>query len=162
MVIYIRRYSSGHLIPNFSGWHDWIIGIKCPLEYLQVKVTTLVSWLWSLLTLKLLIFFFILFCLLFWEITIIISWLSPNYLLVENLLASTLRIHLISANYTVKNREQHEKHLYNQSSPYRKYGMLDHQSVCPSYWYKSRCATLTRYIATLCFASSSLNIWLTF
>ena len=25
----------GHLFPN-SSWHDWIIGIKCPLEYLQV------------------------------------------------------------------------------------------------------------------------------
>jgi len=30
------------------------------------------------------------------------------------------------------NREQHEKHLYNQFSQYRKYGMLDCQSKCPS------------------------------
>ena len=32
---YTYKYSYGHLIPN-SSWHGWIIGIKCPLEYLQV------------------------------------------------------------------------------------------------------------------------------
>ena len=47
VVTYTCRYSSGHLILN-SSWHDWIIGIKCPLEYLQVYrwpplATTLVS-----------------------------------------------------------------------------------------------------------------------
>ena len=35
VVTYTYRYSSGNLIPN-SSWHDWIIRIKCPLEYLQV------------------------------------------------------------------------------------------------------------------------------
>ena len=35
VVTYTYKYSNGHLIPN-SSWHDWIIGIKCPLEYLQV------------------------------------------------------------------------------------------------------------------------------
>jgi len=35
MITYTCRYSSVHLIPN-SSWQDWIIGIKCPLEYLQL------------------------------------------------------------------------------------------------------------------------------
>jgi len=46
----------------------------------------------------------------------IISWCVPIKLLVENLLASTLRIHSFSSHLrSVVNREQHEKHLYNQS-----------------------------------------------
>ena len=32
--------------------------------------------------------------------------------------------------------EQHEKHLYNQSSHYGKSGMFDHQSAHPSYQSK--------------------------
>jgi len=63
---------------------------------------------------------------------------------------------------SVINRGQHEKHLYNQSSHYWKYGMDNHQSACPSYWYKSGCVALTGCIITLCFASSSSNVWLTF
>ena len=35
VIIYTCRYSNGSLIPN-SSWHNWIIGIKCPLEYLLV------------------------------------------------------------------------------------------------------------------------------
>ena len=31
VVTYTCRYSSGPLIPN-SSWHNWIKGIKCPLE----------------------------------------------------------------------------------------------------------------------------------
>ena len=40
--------------------------------------------------------------------------------------------------------------------------MHNHQSACPSYWYKSGCATLTWCIITLRFASSSSNVWLPF
>ena len=36
MVTYICRYFSRYLIP-LSTWHGWIIGIKCSLEYLQVR-----------------------------------------------------------------------------------------------------------------------------
>jgi len=70
-------------------------------------------------------------CLLFFEITRIISWRAPNKLLVENLLVSALRIHSFSAHYAV--RELHEKYLYNQTSNYGKYRMHDHQSARPSY-----------------------------
>ena len=35
VVTYTCIYSSGFLIPN-SLWHGWVIGIKCPLEYLQL------------------------------------------------------------------------------------------------------------------------------
>jgi len=34
---------------------------------------------------------------------------------------------------TYINREQHKKHLYNQSSHFGKYGMHDHQTARPSY-----------------------------
>jgi len=40
---------------------------------------------------------------LLFEITIIISWHTPNKLLVENPLANTLHIHSFSAHYTVLN-----------------------------------------------------------
>jgi len=36
------------------------------------------------------------------------------------------------------------------------------KSARPGYWYKSGCVTLTRCIITLCFTSSSLNVWLIF
>jgi len=78
------------------------------------------------------------------------------------MLASTLRIHIFSPLCSVINREQHEKHLCNQTSHYGKYGMHDCQSTHPSYWYKSGCVTLAWCISTLCFASSSSNIWLPF
>ena len=75
VVTYTCKYFSGHLIPN-SSWHDWIIGIKCLLKYLQVHVTTLVSLL--IITMipnacKIIKFFLILVCLLFWKH--IILWL---------------------------------------------------------------------------------------
>jgi len=38
---------------------------------------------------------------------------------------------------SVINREQHEKHLYNQTSYYGKYRMYNHQNVHPNYLYKS-------------------------
>ena len=37
--------------------------------------------------------------------------------------------------------EQHEKYLYNQSSHYGKYAMLDHWSMRPIYWFKNGCVT---------------------
>jgi len=45
--------------------------------------------------------FFLTSCLFFLKITIIISWRMPNYILVENPLASTLHIHSFSAHYAV-------------------------------------------------------------
>ena len=99
-------------------------------------------------------------CLLFWGI---ISWHASNKLLVENLLASTLRIHSFSAHYAVLQAENRMKRIStNQSSHYRKYVMFNRWSACPSYWYKCGCVALTWCIITLCFASSSLNVWLTF
>ena len=35
MITYTCRYSSGHLIPIIQSCQDEL-GIKCPLEYLQV------------------------------------------------------------------------------------------------------------------------------
>ena len=99
----------------------------------------------------------------FWEVTIIISYLAPNKLLVENLLASTLRIQSFSAHYAVLWTENSMKSIStNQISHYGKYGMHDCQSPCPSYWYKSGCAILRWCIFTFCFASSSSNVWLAF
>ena len=43
MVADICSYSSGLLLPNSATAMDWNIGIICPLEYMQVKATTLVS-----------------------------------------------------------------------------------------------------------------------
>jgi len=46
---------------------------------------------------------------------------------VENLLASTLRINTIFSPLHIRGvikQEQHEKHLYNQSGYYGKYGLL--------------------------------------
>jgi len=60
------------------------------------------------------------------------------------------------------NREQHEKHLYNQSSHYWKCEVHNRQSTHPNYWYKSGCVALTWCIITFHFAFSSLNVWLIF
>ena len=49
MVGYTHSYSSGHLIPNLATATDWNIEFNCPLEYMQVSATTLVSLLWSFL-----------------------------------------------------------------------------------------------------------------
>ena len=43
MVAYTCRYSSGQLIPIFQSVAVAELGIKGPLEYLQVYATTLVS-----------------------------------------------------------------------------------------------------------------------
>ena len=48
----------------------------------------------------------------FFEITIIISWRAPNKLLVENLLASMLRIHSFSAHYTALWAENGMKNIF--------------------------------------------------
>ena len=69
----------------------------------------------------------------FFEITIINSWHIPNKLLLENLLASTLRS--FSAYYAV--REQREKHLCNQTSHYGKYGMHTRQKRTPQLSYSA-------------------------
>jgi len=42
-----------------------------------------------------------------------------------------------------KQRDEHEKYLYNQTSHYREYGMHYCQSARPSYLYKSGCVALT-------------------
>jgi len=63
---------------------------------------------------------------------------APNKILVENPLASTFFVFLhfqpIACSFI--DREQHEKHLYNQTSHYGKYGMHDRQSACPGYLYE--------------------------
>ena len=130
VITYTCRYSSGYLIPH-SFWHYWIIGIECPLEYLQVyRWSPLFPYflcIRSLLTVKLLIFLYT--CLLaFFEITINISWCAPNKLLVENLLASMLRIHSFSAHYAAPWMENSMKSIptinpaITENQPCGKYG----------------------------------------
>ena len=104
VITYTCRHSRGYLIPN-SSWHNWIIEIKRQLD-------NICRCRWSPL------FFFLLFITMipidckiinfslhlfvcFFEITIIIFWRTPNKVFVENPLASTLRIHSLSAHYAV-------------------------------------------------------------
>ena len=80
-----------------------------------------------------------------------ISWRMSNKLLVENLLASTFSSHSFSAHYTVLSAENNMKCILQSIQPLQKCGMHDHQSVHPSYWYKSWYVTLMCCI--LCFIS---------
>ena len=65
---------------------------------------------------------------------IIISWHAPNKLFSGKSVSQYASYSLIfSPLRSVINREQHKKHLYNQSSYYGKYGIYDHHSAHPSY-----------------------------
>jgi len=141
------------------------VGIKCPLEYLQVYSTTLVSLLFiTMIPIDCKITnFLILVCLLFLRdhhnyflacAQSIISGKSVSQYASYSLIFSPL--------HSIMSREWHEKHLYNQFGHYRKYRMLDCQSTCLSYWYKSGYVALTRCITTLRFTSSFSNVWLIF
>ena len=106
-----------------------IIGINCSLEYLQMQVTTLVS-----LLLITMIFidsnnYIILVCLLFYNF----FWCAQ--LLINFLKKSIYQYASYSLIFTplhnVINGEQREKHLYKQSSHYRKHRMFNRQNACP-------------------------------
>ena len=64
------------------------------------------------------------------EIIKILSWLASNYELVENLFAMQYTSYslIFSSLHSVLNGEQHEKHLYKQSSHYRKHRMFNRQT----------------------------------
>ena len=87
---------------------------------------------------------------LFLDMRLLINLWHTSYLLIFSPLHSFI------------NREQYEKHLYNQSSQYRKYGIFNCRSMCPIFWLKSRCVTWPGVF--LCFISlpALQTLWVTF
>jgi len=108
------------LIPNSATATVRNVGINCPLEYLQVLATTFVSllFIYALLTKFSLYFFLNAFCNNYgWLVrpSRINYWNAhkPVCFVLNFLLSVTQNIHV--------SKEQHKKHLCNQSSHYEKY-----------------------------------------